>query len=457
MLSVRTNLQALRIGSALQNNLRLEAVSQERLASGKRINRAADDAAGLQISTRLTQSVIADSQILRNLADGISYAQIAEGALSQVTTNLQRMRQLSVQAQNGVNNQADRLALDAEFQQLSAEIQRIAKSTEAFGKQPLLGEPPEQRTVPAIDELFTNGQSGNFSSGLVPIAYIPAGSTDVRLDIDSFGQDDDIQLFASDGTHLAGTPLSDRVWLSQGVTAPSDFDGAIYNPANGFDDDAAYDATNLNSGGTQNFGGMNITYSGDGDLNNNGNVSGSESPLESIIVDYATSDLSLFVVGTGSFNYTVSWSGIGDPLENFANDGDIRITAADKTDSSIDFIDLDKTPSTLTDLGLLGLSLDPVESAESALSALDEALADVANSRGFYGAKLNQMSSAIRSNLQQKENTSAARMRITDTDFAAETGQLTTSQIVKNASISLLTQANASPQQALVLLNQGAR
>ena len=96
--------------------------SFERLSSGFRINSAADDAAGLQIADRLQSDVISTRQVVRNLNDGISYAQIAEGALDEVNMAARRMRQLAVQAQNGIHSDSDRLALDKEFQQLKSEI-----------------------------------------------------------------------------------------------------------------------------------------------------------------------------------------------------------------------------------------------------------------------------------------------------------------------------------------------
>ena len=96
--------------------------SFDRLSSGFRINSAADDAAGLQIADRLQSDVISTRQVVRNLNDGISYAQIAEGALDEVNMAAQRMRQLAVQAQNGIHSDSDRLALDKEFQQLKSEI-----------------------------------------------------------------------------------------------------------------------------------------------------------------------------------------------------------------------------------------------------------------------------------------------------------------------------------------------
>ena len=106
--------------------------SFERLSSGFRINSAADDAAGLQISDRLTSQVEGLNQAVRNANDAISLAQTAEGAISEITTSLQRIRQLSIQSQNGINSSADRLALQKEVSALRTEISRTATDTQ-FG------------------------------------------------------------------------------------------------------------------------------------------------------------------------------------------------------------------------------------------------------------------------------------------------------------------------------------
>ena len=115
-----------------------------RLASGKRINSAKDDSAGFQIADRLKTLSFANIQLQQNLQDGLSYSQVAEGALGQVTSMVQRMRQLALQAANGSNNSSDRQALNEEYQQLAQEIDRTAYNTQIFGKYPLL---PSQQPV----------------------------------------------------------------------------------------------------------------------------------------------------------------------------------------------------------------------------------------------------------------------------------------------------------------------
>ena len=121
-LVLNTNIGALQAMRAMSESKVEMEKAMERLSTGLRINSAADDAAGLQIADRLQSDVISTRQVVRNLNDGISYAQIAEGALDEVNMAAQRMRQLAVQAQNGIHSDSDRLALDKEFQQLKSEI-----------------------------------------------------------------------------------------------------------------------------------------------------------------------------------------------------------------------------------------------------------------------------------------------------------------------------------------------
>ncbi|HEY2189560.1 MAG TPA: flagellin FliC, partial [Caldimonas sp.] len=128
-LSINTNLLSLNAQRNLSTSQMSLATSMQRLSSGLRINSAKDDAAGLAIATRMDSQIRGINVAVRNANDGISLAQTAEGALSTVTDALQRMRELAVQAQNGSNGTSDRANLDTEYQQLSAEITRIAAQT----------------------------------------------------------------------------------------------------------------------------------------------------------------------------------------------------------------------------------------------------------------------------------------------------------------------------------------
>lgn len=136
-LFVNTNTSSLNAQRQLMNSGGALDVAFKRLSSGFRINSASDDAAGLQISNRLTSQVNGLDQAARNANDGISLAQVAEGAMEEITTSLQRMRTLAVQSQNGINSSTDRAALQKEISALKVEISRIAQTT-AFGDQKLL-------------------------------------------------------------------------------------------------------------------------------------------------------------------------------------------------------------------------------------------------------------------------------------------------------------------------------
>ena len=132
-LFVNTNVSALNAQRQLFNSGQALNTSFERLSSGFRINRAADDAAGLQISDRLTSQIQGLNQAVRNANDAISLSQTAEGALGETTIALQRIRQLAIQSQNGINSSSDRGALQKEVSALKSEITRIATDTEFNG------------------------------------------------------------------------------------------------------------------------------------------------------------------------------------------------------------------------------------------------------------------------------------------------------------------------------------
>jgi len=138
-LFVNTNVSSLNAQRQLFNSGAELSTSFERLSSGFRINRAADDAAGLQITDRMTSQIQGLNQAVRNANDAISLSQTAEGALQEVTQSLQRVRQLAVQSQNGINTSADRLALQKEVSALKTEISRVAQTTQFAGVDVLSG------------------------------------------------------------------------------------------------------------------------------------------------------------------------------------------------------------------------------------------------------------------------------------------------------------------------------
>jgi flagellin len=184
-LFVNTNVSSLNASRQLFNSSLALDVSFERLSSGFRINKAADDAAGLQISDRLTSQIEGLDQAVRNANDGISLAQTAEGALVETTTALQRIRVLAIQSQNGINTSADRAALNLEVSALQAEINRIADTTEfgglslldgSFSAQFLVGANAGQTISVNLSRTGGFGTSGLFNGQLVSVVTVGQSS-----------------------------------------------------------------------------------------------------------------------------------------------------------------------------------------------------------------------------------------------------------------------------------------
>src|SRR6478736_217067 len=131
--TINTNIASLNSQRNLNQSQGSLATSMQRLSSGLRINSAKDDAAGLAISERMTSQIRGMNQAVRNANDGISLAQTAEGSLGEIGNNLQRIRELAVQSANATNSSTDRASIDAEAQQLTAEITRVASQTSFNG------------------------------------------------------------------------------------------------------------------------------------------------------------------------------------------------------------------------------------------------------------------------------------------------------------------------------------
>ncbi|MCC5880381.1 MAG: flagellin FliC [Idiomarina sp.] len=288
-LYVNTNVSSLNAQRQLMTSGQGLDTAFERLSSGSRINSAADDAAGLQISNRMTSQIEGLNQAVRNANDGISVAQVAEGALQESTNMLQRMRELVIQADNGVNGEAERTAIQEEIGQLRTELDRVAETTEFSGQTILMGD----------------GDTG-------------AAAVDAK-----------------------------------------EFD---------------------------------------------------------------------FLVGaTGADGETITVSVAAMNTDNLGIDGD------------------------LADINAINVT-DLTQTSAEQLSTIDEAISDVGETRSNLGAVQNRFQSTIANLSNVSENVSAARSRIQDTDFAAETAQLTKFQITQQASTSILAQANQRPQAALSLL-----
>ena len=373
-LSINTNIASLTAQRAMINSNAGLETAFERLSTGKRVNSASDDAAGLAIGKDLESRVRGLNQAVRNVNDGISMVQIAEGALDEVTTILQRMRDLAVQAANGSLGSSERGYLDTEHKKLAESLNSVVGQAK-FGSTQLIG----------------------------------ASDTPVTLQT---GAD------ASDTVSITFDKMSDAIL---GLTeADVDFTGVTADAEN-FDflvTDAVANAQNQ----------MTFTIDGSTYVLDTTSADTSQAVSEAINNDAA---LSAVVTAT----YTGSAS--------------ITLTHVNKGEKQgVNSLSLDTTNATLAAVN----PDDGVADASGAIVMIDAALATVASDRATLGATQAQLESTVRNLANVAENTAAAQGRIMDTDYAAETANLTKAQILQQAATSILAQANAQPQGVLSLL-----
>lgn len=379
---INTNVSSLQVQRNLSQTSSSLATSIERLSTGLRINSAKDDAAGLAISTRFTTQIQGQNQAIRNANDGISLAQTAEGALDEVTNNLQRIRELAVQSSNATNSGSDRAALQQEVGQLLSEINRVADSTTFNGVNLLDGS-----FTGAIFQIGANAGENITVSSIADVNTAALGSV-------STNNDAGLTVAASTLTNF-GTAIA-----AGGVTINGVDIGAI-DAAGSTAERAGQLVDAINEVSQQT--GVGASY------------------------DAATGDLTL------NSDTTVTVAGTLDDatLSGFAN----AAIGTATTQTGID---------TLTVANYAG--------AQTALGLVDSALTGINNARASLGAVQSRFESTV-ANLQSSvENLSASRSRIQDADFAAETAELTRTQILQQAGTAMLAQANAAPQSVLSLL-----
>jgi flagellin len=364
--------------------------SLEKLSSGFRINRAADDAAGLSISEGLRSQVGGLKQAVRNAQDGISVAQTAEGALNEVTSILQRMRDLSVQAANGGSNDSEaKGAAQKEFGQLNEELDRIS-STTSFGKSKLL------------DGSFGNG---NASPASTKVTATPVGAQ--TFDISTVGG------------QVLDTPLTVTANIATGATAKeaSDTMNAAIKTA----------LTGAGKGFTGNEISMSATVEADG--------SGATFSLNGSKGFETTANADFGLAGGAS------------ELNAKANSGTFQVGANSGETLSISIGAVSSTA-----LGTGALDLTAEGGADAAIKALDSAITTVSDSRATLGAYQNRFEHTINNLNVSVENLSASESRIRDTDMAQEMVAFTRNQILTQAGTSMLSQANQASQNVLSLL-----
>ena len=377
---INTNVMSLNAQRNLATSSDEMQTSLQRLSSGMRINGAKDDAAGLAISQRFTAQIRGLSTAIRNAGDAVSLTQTAEGALGSVTSNLQRMRELAVQASNGTNGQADRDALNAEYTQLQNEVQRIADQTVFAGLKLLDGSfsgvnfqvganVGEVITISSLADVSTAALGGTFTRFTATIAA--SGMTGFGTSIASGGVTiNGTNIGAIAGAGSAAERAGQLVSAINAVSAQTSV-GAAYNSATG------------------------------------------ELTL--------TSSAAVTVGGTTNSATVAGWA-----------------NASVGTSTST--------------TGIAATNVSSYTGAQQAIGMLDQALTSVNSARATIGSINSRFDSVIANLRSTTENLSASRSRIQDTDFAQETARLTRAQVLQQAGVAMLAQANASPQQVLSLL-----
>jgi len=398
-LSVNTNVSALNTQRNLNSSSNALATSLQRLSTGSRINSAKDDAAGLQIANRLTSQINGLNIAVKNSNDGISMAQTAEGALEQSTAILQRMRDLSLQSANGSNSTEERKALGSEVDELKKELDRIANTTSFGGKKLLdgsfgtttfqVGASANETISVKMSEMSSKSLEATRFEGTTTVTA-GTGSGAIAVTVKGAGgTDKTYSVMVKDG--------ADQDELDQAVAT-------LLNDANVgvsayVKDGGGIEMLSVASGGAATAGttGVNI-------------------------------QIGAFTAATGT-----------------QTDAEVKTAAEAATMTEVDFGD--GTQQTVQEI-----DISTVRGSQEAIITIDQAIQSIDAQRADLGAVQNRFENTI-GNLQNiGENVSAARGRIKDTDFAAETANLSKQQILQQAGTAILAQANQLPQAVLSLL-----
>ena len=506
-LSINTNIASLTAQRSMFNSNSALDTAFERLSTGKRINSAVDDAAGLSIGKGLESRVSGLNQAVRNVNDGISMVQIAEGAMDEVTTILQRMRDLAVQASNGSLSATERGFLDAEQSKLADTLGKALDQAK-FNQVDLVGD--SSTTSLAIQSGADAGDSTtiNFAAmtetslGVVgsAIDLVSTRQAPVTVTFDTFLAEGAVASrqeaagynlkLASGGSGTYTTVIDGSTFTTSTISAP----GSVAELATALNSATTGSATASDIGTFSasantlvftGFGGVTaaVTIASSGftvDQNSDGaatSFTNDGTGTTVVGVDSTTAATHQYTLQVGSTTYQSA------ATDNLATNKQIAAAIQSKltTDGVTAFSiatagDLDNGKFVLTysagnaalestysliqsDAGSAGtddtagvIDATTISSAIDAISVIDTALQTVATERATLGATQAQLESTVRNLANVAENTAAAAGRIMDTDYAAETANLTKAQILQQAATSILAQANAQPQSVLALL-----
>jgi len=483
-LTVNTNIPSLNTQRNINSTSNALNTSMQRLSTGSRINSAKDDAAGLQISNRLTNQISGLNVATRNANDGISLSQTAEGALQQSTNILQRIRDLAIQSANGSNSDADRAALQKEVSAQQAELTRIAETT-TFGGRKLLdgsfGTTSFQVGSNAYETIDVSLRDASSSA----IGSYQLGSNEATTDATIAGTASASGV-ASGTINLVGGGKSEAIALTAGSSAKTiaeQFDGKIPNLSARARTVFTAEVAAV-SGGSMSFdvtvgtekvslAGITTTQDLADQLNSNASKLGIAASLDdkgTLTITSSTGENVVFGSQTGTATagtVAVKVQGSDGKYESAAKNV-VNAATASTTQIVTGYVQLNSptaysisgtgasqifgsaTAAQKSTVGAIDIST--AVGAQNAIAVVDNALAGIDSQRADLGAVQNRFDNTI-NNLQNiAENASAARSRIMDTDYAAETANLSKNQVLQQAGTAILAQAKQLPQSVLSLL-----
>ena len=457
---VQHNMQAANANRMLNITTGAQSKSTEKLSSGYRINRAADDAAGLSISEKMRKQIRGLDKASSNAEDGVSSVQTAEGALTEVHSMLQRMNELAVQASNGTNSDTDRGAIQDEISQLTTEIDRVAETTK-FNETYLL------KGGNGTKDVYMNGHDAGLKGTLTDSATtatfkVAAGALDAGKSVTIGGKDYTI------GSTLAET----KALANAAVTAKSTFtvDDTKYNVAADGKITKDGDTTEVTVDNIVKIGSK-VSYDGKtltaADIDTTTGVDKSDSSV--ISAAHAVDLMEKELTAANNIGATKTAATAKNAADYTSKDGvtfNIKkgtAEVADKLSFSLHVgSDADMTNKITVDietmnssyLGIKGLNVndDSGIAGTYAIDAISDALQKVSEQRSSLGAVQNRLEHTIDNLDNVVENTTSAESRIRDTDMAEEMVNYSKNNILAQAGQSMLAQANQSNQGVLSLL-----
>ena len=407
---VQHNLSAMNANRMLNVTTSAQSKSTEKLSSGYKINRAADDAAGLSISEKMRKQIKGLTQASSNAQDGVSAVQTAEGALTEVHSMLQRMNELAVQSSNGTNSQTDRKAIQDEIDQLTSEIDRVSETTKFNETYLLKGDATKTDTAYFMESKY------NVTGGI----YAEGSNTEITTAAD-------LEKAIKDGKKLYT---------------------AAYNKAN-----------NPQTADTIAVKGKDYAY-----VTKLYDKNGKEVSAQNI-QDSKNAD------GTAADNYYTSNAGLAgknaipptnmeikkDAAKNFTKGYEVNGSISFNLHVGADSADDNKIAVKIESMsakgiGVYGLKVDTEDDATAAIDRIAEAVQKVSSQRSTLGAAQNRLEHTIANLDNVVENTTSAESRIRDTDMAQEMVNYSKNNILAQAGQSMLAQANQSNQGVLSLL-----